>query len=323
MKTVSARLTPHVLRGAVAGAAAFAIAACKGESGTGPGAEFPYDIVVERRDGPSGPPDLYILNLGTGEATRLLTAAGVGGMHPSGSSDGTRVAFVRTDNQFTSEIFIVNRTGDGLTNVSNSAATDIMPAWSPAGGRIAFVTDRAGLQDIFVVNTDGTGLRRITPVDPAPAVTTEWWPAWSSGNYPGGQVIAYSSTIDGTADIWTIKVDVTPAAPTKLTSTPDGDIHPTFSPDGSKIAFERHDVNTGEGDIVILTIGTGALQTVHLPGQQLTPAWSPDGSLIAFASNHDGDADLEIYTMNADGTDVRRRTTNGVFDLRPAWLLRP
>jgi Tol biopolymer transport system component len=323
MKTVSARLATHLLRAAVAGAAAFAIAACKGESGTGPGAEFPYDLVVERRDGPSGPPDLYILNLGTGEATRLLTAPSVGGMHPSGSPDGTRVAFVRTDAEFSSEIFIVNRTGDGLTNVSNSAAADIMPAWSPAGGRIAFVTDRAGIQDVFVVNTDGTGLRRITPVDPAPAVTTEWWPAWSPGNYPGGQVIAYSSTLDGTADIWTMKVDVTPAAPTKLTSGPDADTHPTFSPNGTRIAFERHDVNTGEGDIVILTIGTAALQTVRLPGQQLTPAWSPDGSLIAFASNHEGDADLEIYTMNADGTGITRRTTNGLFDLRPAWLLKP
>ena len=309
---------------AAAAATAFTIAGCKGETGTDPGAAFPYDIVLERRDGPSGPPDLYVLDLGTGTERRLFATTAIGGMHPSGSPDGTRVAFVRMDNEFNSEIFAVDADdGGGLTNLSNHAEIDIMPAWSPAGGRVAFVTDRAGFQDIFVVNTDGTGLRRITMVDPAPAVTTEWWPAWSPSSFPGGQVIAYSSTISGTADIWTIPVDVTPATPMRRTGTLDTDLHPTISPDGTRIAFERHDVNTGEVDIVILTLGTSALQTVRLPGLQLSPAWSPDGSLIAFASNHEGDEDLEIYTMSADGTDVRRRTTNGLFDQRPTWRLRP
>jgi Tol biopolymer transport system component len=312
-----------MLLAAVAGAAAFAGVACKGEAGTGPPAEFPYDIVLERRDGPTGPPDLHVLDLGTGETRRLFAATSVGGMHPSGSPDGTRVAFVRADNEFTSEVFVVSSDGGGLTNLSNHAETDIMPAWSPAGGRIAFVTDRDGVQDIFLVNSDGSGLRRLTPADPAGAATTEWWPAWSPSNFPGGQVIAYSSTIAGTADIWTIPVDVTPATPIRRTGTLDADMHPTFSPDGQRIAFERHDVNTGDVDIVILTLGTNALLTVRLPGLQLSPAWSPDGSLIAFASNHEGDADLEIYTMNDDGTGVRRRTTNGVYDQRPTWLLRP
>jgi TolB protein len=319
---VSEGLPNRVLRAVAAGVAIALTAACKGEPSTGPANGFPYDIVLERRDRPNGTPDLYVLNLATGEATRLLTAPGIGGMHPSGSPDGERVAFVRMDNQFTSEIFIVNRDGTGLTNVSNHAQVDVMPAWSPAGGRIAFVTDRAGFQDVFVINTDGTGLRRITLVDPAPAVTTEWWPTWSPSNFPGGQVIAYSSTIDGTPDIWTTTVDATPTTHSRLTGTLDADTHPTWSPDGTRLAFERHDVNTGDVDIVILTVSTFAIQTLRLPGQQLTPAWSPDGSLIAFASNHEGDADLEIYTMNADGGDVRRRTTNGTFDLRPTWLLK-
>jgi Tol biopolymer transport system component len=322
-KTVSASLLTRVLRAAVAGTA-LAMAACKGDAGTGPANEFPYDIVVERRDGATGAPDLYVVDINAGTERRLFVTTSVRGMQPSGSPDGTRVAFVRVDAEFTNEIFIVNRDGTGLTNVSNNPQADIMPAWSPAGGRIAFVTDRAGIQDIFVINTDGTAARRITPPDPSPAVTSEWWPAWSPSSFPGGQLLAYSSTIDGTADIWTTTVDVTPAPPPiKRTGGPDADTHPTWSPDGTRIAFERTDVNTGDADIVILTVGTGNLLTIRLPGQQLSPAWSPDGSLIAFSSNHEGDADLEIYTMNANGTDVRRRTTNGTFDLRPTWLLRP
>ena len=303
---------------AVTGVAAIAaIAACRGEAPTGPDESFAYDLVIERRDGPSGPPDLYLLDLRTGEERRVLPS-GLGGKHPHGSPDGERIAFVRSDAEFNDEIMIVNRQGSGAINVSNHAQPDIMPAWSPAGGRIAFVTDRAGFQDIFVVNSDGTNVRRVTPEDPSPAVTTEWWPAWS----PNGQLIAYSSTIDGTADIWTITVDAPTIARGRLTGTIDSDLHPTWSSDGTRIAFERRDASTGESDIFILTLATLTLQRIPLPGQQVSPAWSPEGTLIAFASNHEDLDDLEIYTMRPDGTDVRRRTSNGATDLHPTWLLR-
>jgi TolB protein len=299
--------------------AALTIGGCQGEDPVGPRETFPYHLVVERRDGVAGPPDLYVLDITAGEERRLLGPT-QGGMHPHGSPDGDRMAFVRMDGQFTSEIFLVDsRDGTDQTNLSNHAQPDVMPAWSRAGGRIAFVSDRMGFQDIFVINTDGTGLRRIGFTDPAPGVTTEWWPAWS----PNNQLIAFSSTIDGTADIWTTTVDATPAAYQRLTGTLDSDTHPTWNQDGTRIAFERHDMNTGDADIYVLTLSTLTLQRIQLPGQQLSPAWSPDGSLIAFSSNHEGDPDHEIYTMRPDGTEVTRRTDNGFFDLRPAWLLRP
>jgi TolB protein len=193
-----------------------------------------------------------------------------------------------------------------------------MPAWSPNGQRLAFVTDRMGTQDIFVINANGTNVRRVTTVDPDPAITTEWWPAWR----PDGQVIAYSSTLEGTADIWTTTVDVTPIERSLLTSGPDTDLHPTWSPGGTRIAFQRTDVNTGETNIVILNLDSGELQVIDMPGQQLWPAWSPEGDLIAFSSNHE-DENFEIYTMTPDGDDVRRVTDNGANDLRPTWLLRP
>jgi Tol biopolymer transport system component len=317
--SVSAPSIVGIIRGGLTATVVLTLVGCQGEASTDPEADFPYDIVVEQRDGSAGPPDLVVLDLATGDARRLL-GPGLGGMHASGSLDGTRVAFVRADAEFHDEIFLVNPDGTGLSNISNHADDDVMPAISPAGSRVAFVTDRDGFQDIFVVNTDGTGLRRITPADPSPAVTTEWWPAWS----PNSQLLAYSSTIDGTADIWTITVDATTVTRSRITGTLDTDVHPTWSHDGLRIAFERRDANTGETDIIVLTLSDRALQTIRLPGQQLTPAWSPDGSLIAFASNHeDTAADLEIYTMRPDGTDVVRRTNNGLNDLRPTWLATP
>ena len=313
-----------ILRRSLAGAALLALVGCRGEStGTRPAA-YPYAIVFERREGASGPPELYYLDLETGDAVRAL-ASGVGGMQPTSPPIGAQVAFVRTDNEFNAEIFLGTWTStarqiSGLTNVSNHAEADVMPALSPNGQRIAFVTDRAGYQDIFVANADGSNVRRLTPADPSPAVTTEWWPAWS----PNGQLVAYSSTIDGTADIWTTTVDATPVVRTRVTGTVDTDLHPTWSPDGSRIAFHRINATTGEADITIVNLSTAVVQVIELPGQQLWPAWSPDptNQLIVFSSNHEG-PDFELYTMRPDGSNVVRRTDNGVNDLRATWILRP
>jgi TolB protein len=320
---VHAASTTRTLRGALLAAApALVLAACEGET-TEPVIPYPYDIVFERRDGQSGPPDLYRLDLETGDAIRVFTSGSVGGMHPSARPGGSQIAFVRTDAEFNSEVFIVNRDGTGLVNITSSSAVDEMPTWAPNGQRIAFVTDREGsFRDIFVVNVNGTNVRRLTPVDPFPAVTSELWPAWS----PDGRWIAYSSTIDGTSDIWRITVDETPFTRERLTGTADLDEHPTWSPDldpaRARIAFHRIDVNTGEADIVILNLSTRAVQTISMPGQQLWPSWSPEGDLIAFSSNHETD-DFEIYTMRPDGSEVVRRTDSALNDLRPTWLIRP
>ncbi len=317
---VPAALNFLIVRVAFSLVVALTVTACQGEDTTGPDDDFPYDIVFERRTGQAGMPDLIVLDIGAAEERRVFQGSGVGGGQPSAARDGSRIAFVRSDAEFNNEIYLVNPDGSGLTNISNFADDDMMPAISPAGSRVAFVTDRSGFQDIFVVNTDGTGLRRITPADPSPAVTTEWWPAWSPTT---SQVLAYSSTIDGTADIWTITVDAPTVTMQRITGTLDTDLHPTWSPEGTHIAFERRHFADGETDILILNLGTRALQRIQLPGSQVTPSWSPDGSLIAFASNHDEPgADLDIYTMNRDGTDIVRRTDNGLTDISPTWLLR-
>jgi Tol biopolymer transport system component len=91
---------------------------------------------------------------------------------------------------------------------------------------------------------------------------------------------------------------------------------PSWSPDGTRIAFGRnHDDNT---DVYVISAnGTGLVRLTSDPASDSQPSWSPDGDRIAFASDRDGD--LEIYVMDVDGSDVTRLTDNEAGDGQPAW----
>jgi Tol biopolymer transport system component len=96
-----------------------------------------------------------------------------------------------------------------------SASVDHFPAWSPDGSRIAFVTDRDGNFEIYVMNVDGTNTINLTN-NPA----TEFNPTWS----PLGTKILFSTTRDGNSEIYSMNPDGT--SQTRLTSNSVGDFNP-------------------------------------------------------------------------------------------------
>ena len=87
---------------------------------------------------------------------------------PLWSPDGTRIAFYSDrnfnlpDRDNNVEIYVMDAGGGELTRLTDHPASDAFPQWSPDGQRIAFYSDRAGTQDIFTINADGTGLVSIT-----------------------------------------------------------------------------------------------------------------------------------------------------------------
>jgi Tol biopolymer transport system component len=115
-------------------------------------------------------------------------------------------------------------------------------------------------------------------------------------------------------DIHTIDADGTNASP--LTSTPGDELNPAWSPDGSRIAFDRG--GFGSRDIYVMNAdGSNVTQITAVDGDDANPAWSPDGSRIAFESTRDGNR--ELYAMNSDGTVHVRVTNNPDTDRDPAW----
>jgi dipeptidyl aminopeptidase/acylaminoacyl peptidase len=200
-------------------------------------------------------------------------------------------------------IYSMNPDGSNQTNLTNTTNGDLAetPAWSPDGSKIAFISLRDSIYDIFIMNADGTNQTRITN----PMVERD--PTWS----PDGTKIAFSGSQDANEDIYTMNADG--SNPVRLTTDPADDTDPTWSPDGTKIAFST-DRNEGVHEIYTMNAdGSNQTDLTNLPnGGEFYADWSPDGTKIAFSGS-------DIYTINTNGTNLTRLTDDIWFDHGPAW----
>ncbi len=136
--------------------------------------------------------------------------------------------------------------------------------------------------------------------------------------------IAFASMRDGNAEIYVMNADGTDQ--TRLTDNSTYDYGPTWSPDGRRIAFESK--RDGNLEIYVMNAdGSGQTNLTNTPADERLPAWSPDGKRIAFISDRDSPpgagfsdkANVEIYVMNADGSNVVNLTNSPSWDWDPAW----
>jgi Tol biopolymer transport system component len=185
------------------------------------------------------------------------------------------------------------------------ALLTLAPKFSGAEGatsKIAFAADVGGAGDIFVVNSDGTGLANVTN-----SPISEGGPVWS----PDGGSIACSSE----NGIWTMNADGSNAV--NLINGGTANASPSWSPDGTKISFFSTR-DHGWSDIFVMERdGSDPINLTPTEGHGgNSPAWSPDGQSIAF---HGFAEIVDIFVMASDGSDLRNLTNNTARDSRPEW----
>ena len=189
-----------------------------------------------------------------------------------------------------------------LTKLTPDTGSASDPAFSPDGSRIAFVSQRDGNAEIYVMNADGSGSTRVTN-DPL----TDGRPAFT----PDGQVIVFhSSRTAGKQQIWAVNVDGTGL--TQLTRD-SVNASPTVSPDGQTIAYVS--TRNKDGDIWLMgRDGSNQRQFTRSPQQhESEPRFLRDGTLAYLVERREGNrtvqqvvrADLATGSVTAlTGTDL-------------------
>jgi Tol biopolymer transport system component len=185
-----------------------------------------------------------------------------------------------------------------------------MPAWSPDGSLIAFVSydkDPAD-SDIYIMEADGSNVRRLAETD-----GDDIGPRWSP---------------DGRRIIWWLRKEQGARPDLLIAEVEDGKAkhlgsgsRPAWSSDGRRIAFmdlaEENNV-----DIFVLDLDSGErINVTSNPARDMWPTWSPDGVRIAFVSQRDAPQG-DIYLANADGSNMQRLTENDFTEVMLSWSAR-
>jgi Tol biopolymer transport system component len=228
------------------------------------------------------------------------------------SPDGTHIAYTGYERGDAGDyaIYVSNADGSDVTDLTSTYLDPAEnnqggPVWSPDSSQIAFWNDSndPSAQGIYLMNSDGTGIHKIADGGS---------PAWS----PDGGSIAFAAAAGEGNDIYSVSIEGSRL--TRLTHTSAVEAFPTWSSDGSQIAYIEY--RAGEQLWVMNADGADRHAVTDTPNDGMggfSPDWSPDGTTIAFEVV-DGRS-WNIYTVHPDGTDLRPLANGPGDEIQPVW----
>jgi TolB protein len=186
--------------------------------------------------------------------------------------------------------------------VARYGGSNISPAASPDGSKVAMILDKDGWVDLYVADADGSNLKRLTksPED-------ESSPCWS----PDGKWICFATKIAGRRLLARVPADGGELQVIQTFGAPNP-TEPDWSPDGKWIAFTSQ---TSEFDICVMPADGSAPPTVLVPGE--APSWSPNSRTLIF--NHSVGYRQTLSVLDVFTKQVKDVTRIAGSDSEPAW----
>ena len=208
--------------------------------------------------------DLYEMNLSTGQVTQLTDNLGIL-KAPEISPDGKWIAFNRGTADDKEQIWLMERDG---TNPHQIYKRGWDPTWSPDGKQILFASDIGGLNQLYVINVDGSGLRKVTNFDSLRG-RSDWSP-------DGAWMVTYNGPA-WQRELFIFRPDFTDLR--QLSPKGGNSQGPSFSPDGKWVVFtayfDHYDDDLGCEIYIIRIDGTDLRRLTDNDYCDYQPRWGP------------------------------------------------
>jgi dipeptidyl aminopeptidase/acylaminoacyl peptidase len=205
------------------------------------------------------------------------------------------------------DIYRIDLDGQNLARLTTDPSTDQDP--TAGGGKVVFVSYRAGTADIWSVGVNGGAATALTN-----APKNETTPSIS----PDGQRLAYAYDGDLVSKLWTAQGDGSNPARATEGFGFNGSIEssPAWAPSGNRLAFMS--TAAGSADIYDFNIGAAPTSVGSSNAADVEPAWSPDGQSLALVSTRESN-NTDIYVVRLSTGAVTRLTTGAQTEGQPAW----
>jgi hypothetical protein len=178
----------------------------------------------------------------------------------------------------------------------------------PTGPPVAYAHGAAGgFEKVWLLGFDASG--DLTDNDTLTEhARGERRPTWS----PTGLKLAYQGVAAAASDHDIFTINAGGSGEKNLTAGGGAqDVEPAWSPAGNRIAFIR------DAALHVMNANGTGIQQLTSPGPDATPTWAPDGSKIYFSRSVNLE-DLELFSINPDGSGLTQLTDNDVHDENPA-----
>jgi len=218
----------------------------------------------------------------------------------------SRLAFISTRSGRFKELYVTNLDGSDLRQLTRNQTINLSPSWGPDARALVFTSYKDGRPKLYEMDAV-SGRERLIPTGPGMVM---------GGSFsPDGREIAITRAgAKGDSEILLISPEGSVVS--RLTESQTINVSPSFSPNGSQLAFCSG--RTGSPQIYVMGTGGGQARRLTFKGSYNTqPVWSPKGDKIAYTGRVDGR--FQIFVVAADGGEATQITSSRGDNVDPTW----